>query len=274
MNAQAINTREQFGAALRFHRAQRKMTPRDVADRTGASVQDVEGWETGRLLPNPNQWARLKGMVSHALNQLSPTYHALRDAGDPPKPAPEQRINSIAPKLEVALAPKPEPPKLVVVPPAPVEAAKPVERKTARTRMAKKRPGSLNPAAVAGRRAFIADYYRANPSASIQSGMDALAEKFGMSVPFKTARDIREEVTRGALPPTQAPPVKAAPPRPAPSQPGDIQAAVDLILAAVPNLRSLTISVDDAGVASVDYKVREVVVRETGGTLTVRRADS
>ncbi len=50
-----------------------------------------------------------------------------------------------------------------------------------------------------------------------------------------------------------------------------VEAAVELILGAVPNLRTFTIAVDDSGEASVDYTVREVVVRETGGSLKVRR---
>lgn len=51
----------------------------------------------------------------------------------------------------------------------------------------------------------------------------------------------------------------------------DLEAAVQLVLGAVPNLRTFSISVDEHGEASIDYTVREVVVRETAGSLKVRR---
>jgi hypothetical protein len=51
----------------------------------------------------------------------------------------------------------------------------------------------------------------------------------------------------------------------------DIRSAVELVLGALPNLRTFVISVDEHGEASVDYTMREVRVVETGGSLKVRK---
>lgn len=51
----------------------------------------------------------------------------------------------------------------------------------------------------------------------------------------------------------------------------DLEVAVQLVLGAVPGLRSFTIEVDDHGEASVNYTVREVKVTERGGSLKVKR---
>lgn len=61
----------------------------------------------------------------------------------------------------------------------------------------------------------------------------------------------------------------APPPAPAlsPGSPSDVQAGVELILSAIPNLLTLTIRVDDKGEASVEYDVKATVSNK----LTVRR---
>lgn len=51
----------------------------------------------------------------------------------------------------------------------------------------------------------------------------------------------------------------------------DLAAAVDLVLHAIPGLQTFTITVDEHGVASVDYQIRKVVVTTAGGSLKVPR---
>lgn len=51
----------------------------------------------------------------------------------------------------------------------------------------------------------------------------------------------------------------------------DLEAAVQLVLGAVPGLQTFTIAVDEHGEASVEYQVRKVVVTTAGGSIKVRR---
>lgn len=50
----------------------------------------------------------------------------------------------------------------------------------------------------------------------------------------------------------------------------DLSAAVRLVIEAMPNLRSMTIEVDDDGEVSITYKTREVRVVEESGSLKVK----
>lgn len=50
----------------------------------------------------------------------------------------------------------------------------------------------------------------------------------------------------------------------------DLSAAVRLVIEAMPNLRTMTIDVDDDGEVAVSYKTREVRVVEDSGSLKVR----
>src|ERR1700751_1321109 len=50
----------------------------------------------------------------------------------------------------------------------------------------------------------------------------------------------------------------------------DLSAAVRLVVEAMPNLRSMTIDVDDEGEVAIAYKTREVRVVEDSGALKVR----
>lgn len=51
----------------------------------------------------------------------------------------------------------------------------------------------------------------------------------------------------------------------------DLDAAIQLVLDAVPSLRSLTVNVDDEGEIQVSYRTREVRIVEDTGTLALRR---
>lgn len=52
---------------------------------------------------------------------------------------------------------------------------------------------------------------------------------------------------------------------------GDLDAAVRMLLEAMPGLRTLTVEVDDAGEATVTYKTREVRIFEDTGSMQVKR---
>ena len=54
----------------------------------------------------------------------------------------------------------------------------------------------------------------------------------------------------------------------------DLDAAIQLVLDAVPSLRALTVNVDDEGEIQVSYRTREVRIVEDTGTLALRRRTS
>jgi transcriptional regulator with XRE-family HTH domain len=67
-----------FGAALRQLRITRKpaVTQRDIANRVGCRLSEVEDWEEGRAYPTPKQFARLRNMVERRLAVYRPALEA------------------------------------------------------------------------------------------------------------------------------------------------------------------------------------------------------
>lgn len=55
---------------------------------------------------------------------------------------------------------------------------------------------------------------------------------------------------------------------------GDVDAAVQLLVDALPNLRTLTITVDDAGEIGIAFKTRRIVEVEEDGERRVKRRSS
>ncbi len=182
------------------------------------------------------------------------------------------------------------------------------ERGTAKDgrKLAPVRPvGASSSDAVNRRRAFVRDLLTKRPDART-SGSDSVIEAvrhtFGIGISPEFVEEIREQLKReklkaeilAELPPVAqmarvdpqlraaqatgmtyaaAPSTLEAPNngQPGTVNAGDLEAAVQLVLGAVPNLRTFSIAVDDSGEASIDYTVREVVVRENTGTFKVRR---
>lgn len=145
------------------------------------------------------------------------------------------------------------------------------------------------------RRAFALEELRKRPTIRT-SGADSLDEMlqrtFGVGLSDSTIRELRAQVQREKLKAeilAEMPPVAQvhrieATPTPgtipaivdAPIPTGevnneDLEAAVQLVLGAIPGLQTFTITVDEHGEASVDYQIRKVVVTTAGGSLKVRR---
>jgi hypothetical protein len=51
----------------------------------------------------------------------------------------------------------------------------------------------------------------------------------------------------------------------------DIEAAAQIVLSAIPNLKTFTISVDDKGEVTVSHTTREVKVVEASGSIKLKR---
>lgn len=105
--------------------------------------------------------------------------------------------------------------------------------------------------------------------AEIMSQLPPLVGRIEPPIPTKPFGALAETRTPEQLRALYAPDAEPAPTGEVNA--ADLEAAVQLVLGAVPGLQTFTISVDEHGEASVDYQVRKVVVTTTGGSLKVRR---
>lgn len=248
-----------LGEVLRFHREQRGLSVRNVADRVGQSAAKVEAWERGDDVPDERSWGRYKAMVHRKLNEFGDLRQRAIEQLTQRKPnertfvhRPLEKLADVVP-LPVA-QPDPEPRTIA----APVEA----RSFGAESQSAK-------------RQAFALDILRQRPSIRAR-GADSLDElvrrTFGVGLSNETVMRLRAQVER-----ERASVSSVARTRPAvPAQydaAADVGAAVSLLLEAIPTLQSFTLEVDERGEASVQYQVRKEVVRvETvGGSLRVKR---
>lgn len=69
MNAptQTKTARVELGEVLRFHREQRGLKPRRVADMLGCSVEAVANYESGLIVPEGKHWDKYKAIVDRRL---------------------------------------------------------------------------------------------------------------------------------------------------------------------------------------------------------------
>lgn len=208
-------------------------------------------------------------------------------------------------KLAAATAPAPT--ISIVRDPDPEQ---PSHAKITRAAMLKLPKGWKSHEMLAKRRAFALDILRQRPniSGSGQDSLDELLHKaFGVGLAHYTIAELRAQAKREAadrpMPIASPPPMQWQPPivpvaaptilnvpalaKPlddasvqeriraeaavAPAHAGDIETAVQLVLEALPNLQTFTITVDEHGEASVDYQIRKVVITTDGGSFKVRR---
>lgn len=359
INGPTKPARIEFGECLRFHREQRRLSPRRVADMLGSSVSDVEAYEAGRLVPEGRAWDKYKGIVDRRL----PAYSELRLRALAEYQAERRLITSsmenarmvtngsnghsksgtplaqnLGDKLRPAIASSaiPAPDARTVNPgqavtyhnPPPIETA-PRERvrppgSTAgeqlgqdrgfaadgRRKLPDRPPGTMTSSAVEQRKEWTRLQFRARPRMPI-NGPDGLLvmmrQRFGVGIDPDVATKIKAEVLAelGKLPPAVPPGVPSTSPdwrdrhdplkptpealaargmppvivenKPREPEPGavvnesDLRTAVDLVLGAIPGLRSFEIKVDEHGEATLEYTVREVKISERAGSLKVKR---
>ncbi len=159
-------------------------------------------------------------------------------------------------------------------------------------------PGSTTHNAIEERKLFVRGLLLQRPKMRTSGGdsiLEAVRARFGIGIKPDFIDEIRRDLQRDAIErelraklerepgrvPADHPALQAfnrtpaeinAPPVATVAvNTSDVDAAVQLILGAVPNLQTLTISVDDHGEASVDYQIREVKITTVGGSLKVRR---
>lgn len=146
--------------------------------------------------------------------------------------------------------------------------------------------GSMSVAARSLRRQYVRDILRERPNAPA-TGPDGVISmvrrRFGIGIQPGEVAGIRRELAAGPTihPPTApaaaAPPPATVAPAPiaaaaavaTPAPAPDLSAAIELVLGAIPGLRTMRIDVGESGEASVTYEIRET--RTVAGSLTMRR---
>lgn len=152
--------------------------------------------------------------------------------------------------------------------------------------------GSMSADSRAQRRQFAKGILLQRPSIPAV-GYDGLVklvrDRFGVGIDPGTVRELRSEISFEAREKLLRSEVGIATPADAvghavqasvasepavasePVRTDELSTAIELVMSAVPGLQSLTLTIDEHGEATVDYKVREVKVQTTDGSIKVRR---
>lgn len=159
--------------------------------------------------------------------------------------------------------------------------------------------GSHEPSQIARRKAYVRELLVQRPKIRTQgadSVVEAVRKAFGIGISPETVDEIREElqherikseILRDLPPPapptlpgmaaqlaehvTSAAPIIPPAPKANDNPEADLNAAVSMILDAIPNLQTFTIAIDEHGEASIDYQIRKVKIETVGGSFKVKR---
>lgn len=261
----------QLGTTIRRLREKRGWDVRRVANATSSSIDLVNDWEAGRDIPTFAQWSSLKGAVNHHLGDFTVLYQEARnEQGFATKP--EERKTGLTVSLGEKLAPvistiKPEPEKPAEGPARSV------------TTVSYKYPdGAKTTKARNERTEWARAQLKLRPHMPIQ-GPDGLKtlmrHRFGVALTYDTLAELKREatgqvVTETEIVETEQPSVTVTKPAKVADLGDTFTAATQMVLDAVPNLASFTITVDPAtGEAAVAYTIRQVQVVEQSGSIKV-----
>jgi DNA-binding XRE family transcriptional regulator len=264
---------------------------RIAAKLCGVSESTFEAWEDGRAVPNSREWWKLCKAVNHRLseyNQLAQQARTERQESIATMEQPTTNLRIVTTNLGEKLR---QAQAAAAVEPAPTPLGEP------RPEPAPLKPGAIDPAtgkrvppvrkcdpalltkeAREERTKRARELIRENPSIRIEDVKKTLQAEFGLSINESTISKIKSEHAkrlqraeeRAAAPPAPAKPKTAAVATARPASTEDtLGTAVNLILDAIPNLASLSLTVSAEGEASVSFAVREVRVIESAGKFTV-----
>jgi len=271
---------------VKFHREERNWTHRQVATVCGTNIATVEAWEKGLEVPTSDQWGKLKRAVNHNLRYYTELYHAAKAATIPGQTPDRQVSTNLGEKMRAAQisivpAPADAPVEEAAPPPTELPPVPDVEEEEYSNPLGLNISTALR-ALPEGwktleerrrRRDWVREEFVRDPDQPISHVLRRAREKFGVGVRERDIAEIKEEVEeimaamkRVGEPETPVAQITPVPTRD-PSQ--DLATAVELLLAAIPNLARLTVQVDAQGNTSVDYLTREVKVVETAGSLNL-----
>lgn len=277
-----MSARNDFAAALVWARNEMRLTPRETCDRLGVNQKLLERFESGDELPDGATWSRYRNMVNKSLRNAR--YHELlgRARQEPLKVRPFDGKLAV-----VAIDTR----QVAAIASAPAPSPAPSKFEQARAELLS-RPGWRTDEAAAERQALARQIMRGDEHLTNDEIRNRVREKLGVGISDPTLavirKSMREEDKRREQrqeradrmakaygpppvePGSDARPIVPSTPTPRSAQ-DEIQAACELVLGAVPNLRTFTITVDDNGEAAVSYSVREVKVIETSGNLKIGR---
>lgn len=271
----------ELGAEIGRVMKKRNWNTRRVANVCGCQVGQVEDWLAGRDVPSFSQWNSLKNAVSFELRAKTELFQRARtEQGFQPVATPP--ATGFGMKLLDALPPAPVAPR-----PAATEPAAPLvltpdpkaetPRKGGTAPGYKYPPGSRTREKANARETFARAQLMARPHMPI-GGKDGLRQlmrdRFGVGLAWDTLATLKAEITgQPAEPEPKHPePVKTTPvaaPVVPPSLDETFETAAQMVIEAVPNLASFTITVDADGRARLAYTVREVQVVERSGEIVV-----
>jgi transcriptional regulator with XRE-family HTH domain len=301
--------RKKLGEVIRFHREARQLTTRRAADMVGCSQSKLEAWESGLEVPEGRDWGKLTGILHRKLGAYIDLHNRARIEAaaetaqrEQSKVATTTKSNGLTHTplaaiggIRIAPDPKmasPSPDARTVNPGQSVTYVEPEPRKPwpdARKAAQAALPKGYRSFEQRERRlSFVRDLVRARPNIherGADSIHEALMRTFGVGIDTGDIKRIRKEVDAeraiaavAPLPPPEGfqrrdSELVVAVPQPKPAATDDteanIRAAVQLVLEAVPHLRSFTIAVDDHGHADVAFTTREVRVVEQTGAIKV-----
>lgn len=298
---------QQLADIIAFARKDKNWTRREVSTVAGCPERLVQDWEEGKAVPDGKRWNKLCRALDRSLYQWNSLHRsalielemqdnakpATTNLGEKLREAVEQR--QAIPLLKALPPPDPEP-EPSPDPHQSVEAEDPEEKRVIGMKVSaalKALPeGWKAHAAIKQREDYAREVFRQRPRAHIAGPdgvMAILRAKFGVAVNQARLAEIKEEVQQEALKDLearkvapvevamaygtpapeaviQAPPPVVLPPKPATVE-DQLSAAVEMLRDAIPHLSELLLIVNEAGEVDVSYKVREVKVVETGGSL-------
>lgn len=268
---------KEFGDTLRFLREQAGHSVRAVADFAGCSPNDYSSWEAGLDVPDNRRWSRLCIMNRQLQRYRLLWQDALGELRAKPLAAPlGDKLAAIKPVVMVPAKPAVDPmAQAVLSTPKEPEAPKPVTLDTIRplaNEAVRNLPeGWRNAENVKERDEYAREAFRKDPTLTGLAVAAMQKEKFGVSTHRNRLGEIKAKVmaeqARAAKKAAKEQKPTAAPAPKAPTTEEIVAAATELLMEAIPNLASFTLTVSEAGEAQVAYKTRKVV--EEGGTITV-----
>jgi transcriptional regulator with XRE-family HTH domain len=287
----------ELGQVLRTLREQHRHTARACADFAGCSAKVYDQYEAGEAVPTNHHWSKLC-MMNRALARYRPLWQealAEQAALERAKPL------TAKPFASLTIVPDPTPPPVLVVdhPPItpPAAPVTPMSAQAKASEAVRNLPKGWRLADnVREREDFARGLFRDDPEASTLTVAALQTEKFGVAThrgrlslikaevldELKAVKRAAKAVTQEPRMTTPAPaPAPTPAPAPAPAEPkptlsvaDSVAAATELLMESIPNLASFTLTVDEAGAASVSYRTREVKVVEVTGTLTLKGKQS
>lgn len=78
----AQNARQRLGELIQHYMDERSMSDHRVSRTCSATPHEVEAWRTGKLVPTPEQWGKLKRSVHHAFGRFAEIYQRARAEED------------------------------------------------------------------------------------------------------------------------------------------------------------------------------------------------